>query len=396
MASFLYNLVTSEDFSEGTIGKKPNIFKGLFTRKDFDLSIEDFEETLWAFESVLNERLRVNKNGEDTVIPRRASGKDLFRWSIDQFSKGSTLVFNGIDSISTRTAKISRELDLHYEGLTTANAFLTPPNSKGFPPHFDTHDVFILQTSGKKRWLVYESEISNPTPDQIYHIDKTASRVTLVDVILSPGDILYIPRGFVHEAEAQIEASLHVTIGIRPKKPVDILSAALDVVAESNETLRRNIIIYGEDDKNKTITSSLEILKKEISRPYMRKKIESRVKEIFVTQLRPIAGGHLKNVIIADNINEETIFKLREESPCSLSEEGENLLLTFPGMGVAASKDIKPGYLVFPYIFYGLLNYLVEKREPFRCVDIPGPYEEKTKLEILSRLTKAGVIKANV
>jgi ribosomal protein L16 Arg81 hydroxylase len=396
MASFLFELVSSSRFYKETLGNKPDLFKGAFTKTDYDFSVEDFEETLWAFENVLNERLRVNKGGEDTIIPKRAHGKDLFRWSVDQFSQGSTLVFNGIDSISIRTARISRELDLYYEGQTTANAFLTPPNCKGFPPHFDTHDVFILQTSGTKRWLVYGPEINHPTPEQIFHIDKSVCRVPIIDIVLFPGDILYIPRGFVHEAEAQVEASLHVTIGIRPKKSIDILSAALGVIAENHESLRRNIVIYGEEEKNKTVSAALEVVNEEISKPYIKKRIESRVKEIFVTQLRPIAGGHLNNALIAEELRENSTFQMREESPCSLSEEKDNLLLTFPGMGVTASKDIKPGYLVFPYIYYGILNYLLLKKNKFQCSDIPGPYKTKTKLEILSRLTRAGVIKVNV
>ena len=31
------------------------------------------------------------------------------------------------------------------------NAYLTPPDSRGFNKHFDTHDVFVLQILGSDR-----------------------------------------------------------------------------------------------------------------------------------------------------------------------------------------------------------------------------------------------------
>ena len=32
------------------------------------------------------------------------------------------------------------------------NAYITPPENQGFAAHYDTHDVFVLQVSGSKRW----------------------------------------------------------------------------------------------------------------------------------------------------------------------------------------------------------------------------------------------------
>ena len=391
--SFLFDLISSGEFVENILGKSPSIHLKKVNSDQMKFTIDDFETALWSHEGSLMERLRVNNNGSDTIIPRRANGKDLFRWAIDQFAIGSTLVFNGVDSISPRIAHISRELDIYYEGLTTANAFLTPPNSQGFPPHFDTHDVFIIQLVGTKKWSVYEQEIEDPLPNQIDYIDKNKSRAPILETILEEGDILYIPRGFIHEAKTGIQASLHITMGIRPKKPVDLLSAAIDVIAENHSELRRNIVIYGESDRKKTIETSLKTISNEVKRPFIQKRIKQRINEIFVTQLRPIAGGHILNLLQSQNINEKTIFIMREESPCSMSEEGDKILLTFPGMGVAASKDIKPGYIIFPAICFGILKYLINNKEPFGCENILGPYNNRIKLEVLKKLLEVGILK---
>ena len=181
-------------------------------------------------------------------------------------------------------------------------------------------------------------------------------------------------------------------MGIRPKKPVDLISASLDVIAEDHAELRRNIVIYGETEREETINDAIKTISQEVKRPFIQKKIKQRIREIFVTQLRPIAGGHIANILHAPKIGEKTLLKMRIESPCAISEEGDQILLTFPGMGVAASKDIKPGYVIFPAICYGLLEFLMNVKEPFDCKDIPGPYNIKLKIEVLKKLMEVGIL----
>jgi bifunctional lysine-specific demethylase and histidyl-hydroxylase NO66 len=40
-----------------------------------------------------------------------------------------------------------------------ANVYITPGNAAGFTPHYDVHEVFVLQVAGKKRWTLYEPPI---------------------------------------------------------------------------------------------------------------------------------------------------------------------------------------------------------------------------------------------
>ncbi len=43
----------------------------------------------------------------------------------------------------------------------------------------------------------------------------TAQGPAALDVVLAPGDALYLPRGWLHSAPAQDASSLHLTVGIR-------------------------------------------------------------------------------------------------------------------------------------------------------------------------------------
>lgn len=88
-----------------------------------------------------------------------------------------------------------------------SNAYLTPLNSQGFAPHYDDVDVLILQLEGYKRWRVYAPFSKRETLPRESSRDYTEKEVEemgngeLMDIVLGPGDVLYLPRGWVHQAE---------------------------------------------------------------------------------------------------------------------------------------------------------------------------------------------------
>ncbi|KAL7440856.1 hypothetical protein ACHAXH_004326 [Discostella pseudostelligera] len=98
-----------------------------------------------------------------------------------------------------------------------SNAYLTPLISQGFAPHYDDVDVFILQLEGFKRWRVYAPFSKRETLPRESSRDYTESEVEemgngeLMDVVLGPGDLLYIPRGWIHQAETVRAPSNHKT-----------------------------------------------------------------------------------------------------------------------------------------------------------------------------------------
>jgi len=62
------------------------------------------------------------------------------------------------------------------------------------------------------------------------------------EFFINPGDLLYLPRGFWHEAETpKDEVSCHLTIGIKSITYVDLLSAILGEIALQSEELRKSL-----------------------------------------------------------------------------------------------------------------------------------------------------------
>jgi lysine-specific demethylase/histidyl-hydroxylase NO66 len=136
------------------------------------------------------------------------------------YADGATLVLQGLHRLWPPLIAYARRLGAEMRRPLQINAYLTPPGSRGFSTHYDTHDVFVLQVDGTKRWRIHEPVLTDPIEQQAWdgradEVAATAEGEPALDVVLAPGDALYLPRGWLHSAEAQGSRSLHLTIGIR-------------------------------------------------------------------------------------------------------------------------------------------------------------------------------------
>ena len=72
---------------------------------------------------------------------------------------------------------------------------------QGFAPHFDDVEVFILQIEGKKRWRLYEPRNKQEELPRFSspNFDQSEIGEPCLDVVLEAGDLLYLPRGTIHQ-----------------------------------------------------------------------------------------------------------------------------------------------------------------------------------------------------
>ncbi|MFD6415916.1 cupin domain-containing protein [Streptomyces sp. NPDC060194] len=135
------------------------------------------------------------------------------------FADGATLVLQALHRTWEPVADLCAGLSTELGHPVQANAYVTPPQNRGFDDHYDVHDVFVLQVTGTKRWIVHEPVLVDPLRDQPWTdrrdaVTEAAGRAPFLDTVLTPGDVLYLPRGWLHAAEAQGEVSVHLTLGV--------------------------------------------------------------------------------------------------------------------------------------------------------------------------------------
>ena len=137
------------------------------------------------------------------------------------FADGATLVLQGLHRVWPPLIAFCQQLAGDLGHPVQVNAYVTPPQNRGFDDHYDVHDVFVLQVAGRKRWRIHAPVHPVPLRDQPWTahrpaIRDAASTEPLLDAVLNPGDCLYLPRGQLHAATALGEISTHLTIGVHP------------------------------------------------------------------------------------------------------------------------------------------------------------------------------------
>ena len=163
----------------------------------------------------------------------------------DEHARGATLVLQALHLHWRPAALYCRGLEQRLGFPVQANAYLTPASAQGFAVHHDTHDVFVLQVSGSKRWRIYAPLLELPLKHQRWSPALGDPGEPVQDVTLRPGDTLYVPRGWPHEAVTDRADSLHLTIGLHPPTRLDALRAALDACRDDVE-FRRTLDRSGE------------------------------------------------------------------------------------------------------------------------------------------------------
>lgn len=152
-----------------------------------------------------------------TFDERQRYGSSLMAAFLD----GCSVVINHADLFSPWIAALCEDLQFSFPHAY-ANTYLTPPGTQTVPAHADDRDVFVIQVVGRKAWRVYQ-RIPVPFPYPHEQVGKNGLEVPLtvlegpvmIDRILKPGDVLYMPRGYVHEAQAlSDQSSFHITVAL--------------------------------------------------------------------------------------------------------------------------------------------------------------------------------------
>jgi len=155
------------------------------------------------------------------------------------FRKGFTIAIRGLMQRNAALFATTQCLGEAMGQSVGANAYYTPPGSRGLPPHFDDHCVIVLQVSGNKQWKLAPPEEAHVLP-RLYSPRPSISTLSpeadprVEEVLMLPGDAMYIPRGWAHEAQAGADgeagrASLHVSLGLEVE-PIFEWSGALHIV----------------------------------------------------------------------------------------------------------------------------------------------------------------------
>jgi len=196
---------------------------------------------------VVNARSSVPVESYTDNSDRQINSELLFK----HYAQGATVIVSAVHQKFPSVGELCRNVNMGMQLRCQANAYLSPPGNQGFHSHYDTHDVFVVQVSGRKTFRFYPSDIELPFTDDTFHPDNHTEGDVSEQVELSAGDTLYIPRGMVHDALAdEGEPSLHITLGVFPFVARDLIQEMIQVAAEQNVSIRKSINLNLPDTKH--------------------------------------------------------------------------------------------------------------------------------------------------
>ncbi|MES2713660.1 MAG: cupin domain-containing protein [Pseudomonadota bacterium] len=154
------------------------------------------------------------------------------------FDGGASLVVSQFHELHPPLAAFCRGLEKAFLHASQSNIYLTPPGAQGFRAHYDTHDVLVLQVEGQKTWRVWDgTPVEKPTRatpwENRYRSNGEPHRVEM-----NPGDLLYIPRGVMHDASTADGHSLHITIGFLEPSWANVLAGVVEALERDLPELR--------------------------------------------------------------------------------------------------------------------------------------------------------------
>lgn len=203
-----------DNFFENYWEKKPLVVKrndssfygtlfGLSTLKEVLQNNElDFLSDVNVCRYVNGEKELLNEDGQITA-------KDVDRL-MDE--KKATFQFHHPQRYVDDLWNLLEKMETYFGSLVGSNIYITPPDSQGLAPHCDDVEIFVLQLEGKKEWKIYKPMVEL-SRDYTQDLLQESIGEPVMEVLLEPGDLLYFPRGYIHQCKSMGTGhSTHISI----------------------------------------------------------------------------------------------------------------------------------------------------------------------------------------
>ena len=260
MYQLTINSLTEQEFLKEYWQKKPLLIKQGF--RDFEDPLDANELAGLAMEESIESRIITNQNNDWQAHHGPFEDFELLT------EQHSTLLVQAVDHWHPDAAQILEPFRFipNWRIDDLMISYSTPGGGVG--PHLDQYDVFIIQGEGKRHWRVGMPDSNLKQFAQNKSLLQVEQFPAVIDCILEPGDILYIPPGCPHEGYA-VENAINYSVGFRAPNQQDLLSSFADYVIDKEvgntrysdpllETREsKGLLSNSETDKVKQLLASL-------------------------------------------------------------------------------------------------------------------------------------------
>lgn len=298
------------------------------------------------------------------------------------FAEGASISFRQMQDLMPAFANLCRGAEQLFNCPFHTNVYFTPAHAQAFQTHHDTHDVFVLQIAGSKRWQVYDPVIPLPLVGQVFEGNENRLGPVVDEFTLRAGDLFYCPRGLPHDAHATDEPSLHVTFGALVYTWAEVMIEAMAEVCLAEPAFRASLPPgYATDGAAlPMLEATFQNLVERFSKTAKLERAINGIADEFVSSRGALVPEQRRQAAAIDAVTLDTlvggrfgliyrcyqtddIIKLR----CHSTE------ITFPSRAAMA-----------------VVHALETRRFPVR--DLPGNLDDDSKLVLICRLIREGLV----
>lgn len=295
------------------------------------------------------------------------------------FDDGYTIILENIERYQRAMTTLTHSIEVELNFPTHVNAYLTPPGSTGFLPHYDHHDVLILQVQGSKTWYLYGEDPVPPQLMQQLHEAVTADLPVPSTVQLAAGDTLYLPRGRVHSAETTAEQSVHLTVGIHVPTVLTVLTQALHLLSLRDDVVHTRLPPRHLDDP--ALRPELDgLIDRAVTAVAARQAVDEglgAMQDLLVRRGRCPVVGQFSDTV---GLHGQTLVRKQQPLYSRVTTTGDGVGLQFAQLLVSAGSDHEAA-----------MRFLSASTEPFRVGELPG-LTATQQLELVRSLLVSGFL----
>jgi len=347
----------------------PDYYADLFTLEDFDASVRRQSSYVKTAEATAKKSAKHHGTGATSMERVLADMRD-----------GHTLILDAVHQYHPKlfqmTQMLTRETGFQFQ----TNIYLTPPNGKGFTPHWDNHDVFIMQVLGSKHWKVEKTRRTLPKKDGNIEEEGREMRGEFHEFTLQQGDTCYIPRGVVHAAECGSEASMHITLGIHPATWDELLFSAVKMAISGDDDLRLTLPIGYHKGDSAGIVNRVEAALRRVADPAFLREVLERYRDESVQKAQLDVSGQISS-----------FFQPKPLSPDDRVGARSGLIYTMRQNADTVTLNVGTRSITFPDFFGDALKFALENKN-FAIRELPGDIEDSERLVFIERLMQEALV----
>lgn len=263
-----------------------------------------------------------------------------------RFTDGATIALTQLQNRLPEMAALCRACEETFSTPFQTNIYFTPPgDSQGFRPHWDTHDVFVLQIAGTKHWRLYDTKVELPLPGQNFKVESDFPGEQTETFDMKPGSLFYCPRGLMHDAQTGSEPSLHITFGLRSKRWVELLLETVAAAALDDVALRHNVpagFAQAQADRPALLAEIRRLLERvAASTTAAETALDTMIDDFLSTRRVPISG-QLQQIFSLDAIDPQAQIRLRPHLMARLARIEDQVVLITQGIELAFPAFVGP------------------------------------------------------